>query len=760
MDNSGLTNGSKHPKIAVLTSGGDAQGMNAVVRAVVRTAIHEGAVPYGVHEGWRGAVEGGDLIREMHWSDVSGILNLGGTTIGTARCAEFRERSGRRQAVKNLVQLGIDRIIAIGGDGTLTGADALRAEWPTLVDELLEAGEIDSETAATHHTAHLAGVVGSIDNDLVGSDMTVGADSALHRILEAIDAISSTAASHQRTFVMEVMGRNCGYLALMSAMAGGCDEVFIPEMPPDDGWQDALCQKVRAGRAAGRRDSIIVVAEGAKDRHGQAIHATDIRDVLADTLGEDVRVTALGHVQRGGTPSAYDRWMSTLLGYSAALDVLCADETHESHILATKHNRVTAIPMMEAVANTRAIASHLADGNYERAVASRGASYSSMINSFATLSSPVHLPQTPSPALGRAPRVAILHAGGLAPGMNTAARAAVRLGEDRGFTMLGVEGGFPGLIEGNIRTLTWADVDDWAGSGGAELGTRRTAPSIDQYYTLSKVLETNEIDAVLILGGFAGYEAAWNIVKERGRYPAFNIPFICVPASIDNNLPGSELSIGADTALNNITEVLDRIKQSASASRRCFVAETMGRRCGYLALMGGISSGAEQVYLSETGITLEQLSEEAKRMVSSFQGGRNLYLVVRNEEASPYYTTDLMTKVFAAEGDGIFDVRPAILGHMQQGGNPSPFDRTLALQLTAAAIDELARQFSTGKVKSSYVGMEEGETRIYPITHMDEQIDMDTRLPYDPWWAQLTEVLYTVADPGYAKHLTDFTLES
>ncbi|MDN6487135.1 MAG: 6-phosphofructokinase, partial [Ancrocorticia sp.] len=163
MDNSGLTNGSKHPKIAVLTSGGDAQGMNAVVRAVVRTAIHEGAVPYGVHEGWRGAVEGGDLIREMHWSDVSGILNLGGTTIGTARCAEFRERSGRRQAVKNLVQLGIDRIIAIGGDGTLTGADALRAEWPTLVDELLEAGEIDSETAATHRPAPRAGVVGSID---------------------------------------------------------------------------------------------------------------------------------------------------------------------------------------------------------------------------------------------------------------------------------------------------------------------------------------------------------------------------------------------------------------------------------------------------------------------------------------------------------------------------------------------------------------------------------------------------------------------
>ena len=746
-------------KLAVLTSGGDAQGMNAVVRAVVRTAIHEGAVPYGVHEGWRGAVEGGALISKMEWSDVSGILNEGGTTIGTARCAEFRERSGRRQAVKNFVELGIDRIVAIGGDGTLTGADTLRAEWPSLVDELVEAGEIEPEVASDHRTAHLAGVVGSIDNDLVGSDMTVGANSALHRILEAIDAITSTAAAHQRTFIVEVMGRNCGYLAVMSAISGGCDYAFIPEMPPPELWQDELCEKIHSGRAAGRRDSIIVVAEGAKDRQGNPIHAADVRDLLADRLGEDVRVTSLGHVQRGGTPSAYDRWMPTLLGYSAALDVLRADENHQSHIIATRHNRVTAIPMMEAVENTRAVKTYLEQGEYEKAVSSRGASYRSMITMLEKLSSPVDSLPQPDPRLGRAPRVAVVHAGGLAPGMNTAARAAVRLGEERGFTMLGVDGGFPGLLEGQIRNLTWADVDHWTGTGGAELGTRRTIPTIDQYYALGRVLEKNEIDAIIMIGGFSGYQAVWEILKERGRYPAFNIPFICVPASIDNNLPGSELSIGADTALNNITEVLDRIKQSASASRRCFVAETMGRRCGYLALMSGISSGAEQVYLSETGITLDSLTEEARRMVSNFKRGRNLYLVVRNEEASPYYTTDLIAKVFAAEGAGIFDVRPAILGHMQQGGNPSPFDRTLAVQLASAAIDELSRQFAAGKPRGSYVGMQEGELHIHPVNHMDEQIDMDTRLPYDPWWLELTEVLYTVADRSYEKKLTKFTLE-
>ena len=745
-------------KIAILTSGGDAQGMNAVVRAVARTAIHEGAVPYAVREGWRGAVEGGDLISEMGWSDVSNILNQGGPTIGTARCAEFRERAGQRAAVKNFVSRGIDRIVAIGGDGTLTGADVLREQWPSLLEELVAAGEIAPDVAERHQKVHIAGVVGSIDNDLVGSDMTVGANTALHRIVEAIDAVSSTAAAHQRTFIIEVMGRRCGYLALMSAIAGGCDYVFIPEMPPAEGWEDELCEKLRPGRAAGRRDSIIIVAEGAQDRAGNQITATAVRDLLSDRLGEDVRVTSLGHVQRGGTPSAYDRWMPTLLGYSAALELIRATDDQEPSIIATKHNRITSIPLMEAVSNTRAVKDYLGNGEYDKAVGSRGSSYRSMIAIFDKLSSPTHPVRQIDSDRGRAPRVAVMHAGGLAPGMNAAARAAVRLGVDRGFTMLGVDGGFPGLLDGNIRELTWGDVDHWSGIGGALLGTRRSIPAIDQYYALGRVLELNEIDAIIMIGGFSGYQTVWELLREKNRYPAFKIPIICVPASIDNNLPGSELSIGADTALNNDTEVLDRIKQSASASRRCFVAETMGRRCGYLALMSGIATGAEQVYLSETGVTLAQLSEETQRMIDNFKRGRNLYLVVRNEEASPYYTAEMMTRIFQAEGHGLFDVRSAILGHMQQGGNPSPFDRTLAAQLASYAIDELSKQFATGKVRGSYIGLIKGEIQVNPISRMDDQIDMESRLPYDPWWLNLRDVLYTVADRSFTKKLDELTI--
>ena len=183
-------------RVGVLTSGGDAQGMNAAVRAAVRTLLRLGARPYAVMEGWAGAVAGGEGIRPLEWDSVGAILHRGGTIIGTARSAEFRERSGQLDAAANLLEHGIDRLIVIGGDGSLTGTNEFRKNWPGLVAELAETGRITARTAQAHPALMVAGIVGSIDNDLVGADMTIGTDSALHRILEAIDDISSTAASH------------------------------------------------------------------------------------------------------------------------------------------------------------------------------------------------------------------------------------------------------------------------------------------------------------------------------------------------------------------------------------------------------------------------------------------------------------------------------------------------------------------------------------------------------------------------------------
>ena len=735
-------------RIGVLTSGGDAQGMNAAVRAVVRAALRMGAQPYAVMEGWAGAVAGGDSIRPLNWDSVGSILHRGGTVIGTARSAEFRERDGQLAAARNLLEHDIDRLVVIGGDGSLTGTDVFRTNWPGLVAELAERGEISPEKAAAHPALMVTGLVGSIDNDLVGADMTIGTDSALHRILEAIDDISSTAASHQRTFIIEVMGRHCGYLALMAAVAGGCDYVLVPELPPAGGWEEDMCRKLAKGREAGRRESMVVVAEGATDRSGNPISADDVKRVLSERLGEDARVTILGHVQRGGKPSAYDRWMSTLLGCAAAHEAVTATPESEPVIIAERHNRISRLPMMEQIRATRAVKDLVASGDYEGAVAARGASFGEMLRIFETMSTPPELdPDAASdqPPSAEPKRVAIIHAGGLAPGMNTAARAVVRLGLDHDFTMLGVYGGFPGLLDGDVRELSWDDVEGWVGDGGAELGTRREIPTIEQLYSLGRAIESHRIDALLIIGGFNAYLSAYELVSERDRYPAFKIPIICVPASIDNNLPGSELSIGADTALNNAVGALDSIKQSAAASHRCFVAESMGRKCGYLALMSGIATGAERVYLNEDGLTLAQLAQDSARMVDSFRSGRQLYLVIRNERASKNYTLDVLAKIFSQEGHGLYDVRHAAIGHLQQGGDPSAFDRIMATKLVAHALDLLAEQLEAGTYHSSYVGLTGGRISHHRLERMNDELDLASRRPLHQWWMGLREAISLVS---------------
>lgn len=756
MEQVSVTSASEPVKIGVLTSGGDAQGMNAAVRAVVRTALARGAQPYAILDGWAGAVKGEACIREMSWSDASGILAEGGTVIGTARCPEFREYEGRHAAALHLIEKGIDRLVVIGGDGSLSGTEEFRTEWSQHLSELVDEGAISAQQAQLHQRLYIVGLVGSIDNDMVGTDMTIGADSALHRIVDAIDQISSTAASHQRTFVVEVMGRHCGYLPLMSAVAGGADYVFTPEDPARDGWEDEMVERLKEGRAAGRRESIIIVAEGATDRAGNPISSQDIADAFKERTGEDARITILGHVQRGGVPSAYDRWMSTLLGFAAVQEILNPADPDVATILGVRHNRVTRIPLMEAVHQTRGVKDLIKAGDFAAAQAARGRSFTVMVGINQLLSTPPTLAE--NPPSGSAKRVAIIHAGGLAPGMNTAARAAVRLGIAKGWTMLGIDGSWAGLADNQVRELTWDDVEGWAFHGGAELGTRRPVPSVNEYYALGRAIERNEIDALLVVGGLNAYLAVKEMTSELDRYPAFRIPIVLVPASIDNNLPGAELAIGTDTALNNAVWALDRIKESAAASKRCFVAELMGRRCGYLTLMSGIASGAEYAYLNEENTTLAAIDEDAHRLRETFEAGRRLFLVVVNEEADAHYNREFLANVFEAESDGLYDVRSSALGHLQQGGAPSPYDRLLATRLVFAALSELDSQFSQGCSQAVYIGDVGNAIQVRPVDRMFDDLDMANRRPFDQWWLDLRPILTAVSMQSQPRELESVTI--
>ncbi|MFO7631822.1 MAG: 6-phosphofructokinase [Caldilinea sp.] len=737
-------------RIGVLTSGGDAQGMNAALRAVVRAGLDRGAEVYAIYEGYQGLVNGGDSIRPISWNAVGGILQMGGTVIGTARSAEYRTREGRVRAVANLIRNGIDGLVVIGGDGSLTGADLLRSEWSSIMQELLETAQISRTDFENYPYLAIVGLVGSIDNDMWGTDITIGADSALHRITYAVDCISSTAASHQRAFVVEVMGRNSGYLALMSALATGADWALIPESPPDvDNWEEKMCEVLKAGRGAGRRDSIVIVAEGAIDRKGNEITTEYVRQVLEDRLHEDVRTTILGHVQRGGAPSAYDRTMSTLVGVAAVDEILAANADSTPQLIGMKGNRVTRLPLMECVEKTHAINAAIKERNFAEAMNLRGRGFKESFQILRTLVRA--LPHEPKPGQRRL-NLAVLTASAPAAGMNTAVRAAIRLGVDRGHYLLGVNNSFLGLINDDMRPFKWMDVDHWASMGGAELGTNRHVPSGKDFYAIARTIEEREIDGLLIIGGWAGYTAALHLLRERESFPAFQIPIVCLPASINNNLPGSELSVGADTALNNIVDAVNKIKQSAVASRRCFVVEVMGKYCGYLALMSMLATGAERAYLHEEGVTLKDLYHDVQLLNTGFEHGKRLGVMIRNERAHSLYTTQFMSSLFEAEGGDLYEVRTSVLGHLQQGGDPSPFDRILATRYAYRSISFLEEEALAERDTVACVGVRGSQYHVTPLDEITRRYDARYERPKEQWWMDLRPIAQMLAQPGPQYH--------
>ncbi|BBX16755.1 6-phosphofructokinase [Mycolicibacterium duvalii] len=718
--------------IGVLTSGGDASGMNAAVRAVVLTAAFHGIEVYAVHEGYRGLVAGGDLIRRVQRGDVDGILQRGGTAIGTARSDKFRTREGRRTAARNMVERGIDALVVIGGDGSLAGANVFRHEWTGLLAELVEAGEISAHAAQRHPFLRLSGVVGTIDNDMSGTDMTIGTDTALHRIVDALDALQSTAASHQRTFVVEVMGRNCGYLALMSSLATAASWVFIPEQPPTGDWQKQMCADIRAGRAIGRRHSVVVVSEGARDRDGNPITSDGVRTLLEDELGEDVRITVLGHVQRGGPPSAFDRYLATLFGHHAVERLLADEPQAPAQVVGLQGNRVVCAPLVECVQRTQAVADRVKSQDYEGAMRLRSSSFRESCRILQTFQQHAARP-VPS---DRQFRVGIIHGGGPAPGMNTAVRAAVRLGLDRGWAVMAVNNGFRGLRDGDVQEMSWMDVSGWVSEGGADIGTNRFLPDAAALAEIAEQVAAHRIDALLMAGGWAGYRAAHELHRHRQQHPALDIPMVCMPITINNDVPATELSIGSDTALNSIVADVDKIRRSAVATRRVFIIEVRGHDCGYLAHVSGLATGAERIYLPEEGITLRDLTTDVYDLAESFRAGKRVGVVVSCEGTDRIYTSDFITSLFQKEGGDVFDAREEVLGHTQDGGGPSPFDRIQATTMTARSIEFLAEQLESGGRAAAMIGFQSGQLLFTDLTRYPDLVHEDVQRPVHQHWMQ------------------------
>lgn len=314
--------------------------------------------------------------------------------------------------------------------------------------------------------------------------------------------------------------------------------------------------------------------------------------------------------------------------------------------------------------------------------------------------------------------------------------------------MLGVRNAFRGLINNEIRELDWMSVNGWATRGGSELGTNRTIPKGRDLYAIARHLEEHQIGGILMVGGWSGYQSILEMYNQRKNYPAFDIPMICLPATINNNLPGTELSVGADTALNSIVSAVDKIKQSAVASQRAFIVEVMGYYCGYLSLMGALATGAERVYLHEEGVTMHDLVADVEEFRGAFQRGKRLGLVIRNEMANEVYTTNFMRMLFEEEGGALFDVRQAILGHMQQGGDPSPFDRIFATRLGVTCIDALEDRISRQEKAGACIGQVRGEVRFTDLDDVPRLMDFAHSRPLKQWWMDLRPIARLLARQG------------
>ncbi|XP_027260884.1 ATP-dependent 6-phosphofructokinase, platelet type isoform X3 [Cricetulus griseus] len=748
--------------IGVLTSGGDAQGMNAAVRAVVRTGIYVGAKVYFVYEGYQGLMEGGSNIVEAKWENVSSILQIGGTIIGSARCNAFRSREGRLKAAYNLVRLGITNLCVIGGDGSLTGANIFRKEWNGLLEELAQNGQIEKDEVHKHSYLNVVGMVGSIDNDFCGTDMTIGTDSALHRIIEVVDAIMTTAQSHQRTFVLEVMGRHCGYLALVSALACGADWVFLPESPPEDGWEESMCLKLSENRAHKKRLNIIIVAEGAIDSQNQPISSEKIKELVVNQLGFDTRVTILGHVQRGGTPSAFDRILASRMGVEAVIALLEGDPETPACVVSLRGNQAVRLPLVECVQMTQAVQKAMDERNFHEAVRLRGRSFEGNLKTYKRLAIKQHDDKITKSNCN----VAIINVGAPAAGMNAAVRSAVRVGIADGHKMFAIYDGFDGFAKGQIKEFSWEDVGGWTGQGGSILGTKRTLPG-KHLEKIAEQIRSHSINALLIVGGFEAFHGAITLADARDSHNEFCIPICVLPATVSNSVPGTDLCIGTDTGLNVVVETCDRIKQSASGTkRRVFIIETMGGYCGYLANMSGLAAGADAAYIFEEPFDIRDLQSNVghlrEKMKTTIQRG----LILRNESCSVNYTTDFICQLYSEEGKGVFDCRKNVLGHMQQGGAPSPFDRNFGTKISARAMEWITEKLKgsqgTGKKfvdddSICVLGISKRDLLFQPVEQLKKEADFEHRIPKKQWWLKLRPLMkilakyktsYDVSDSG------------
>uniref|UniRef100_A0A4W5JNI6 Phosphofructokinase, liver type n=1 Tax=Hucho hucho TaxID=62062 RepID=A0A4W5JNI6_9TELE len=479
--------------------------------------------------------------------------------------------------------------------------------------------------------------------------------------------------SHQRAFVLEVMGRHCGYLALVSALASGADWLFIPEAPPLEGWEDHMCARLEHVRLG----------------LGLVLYSILFYPVLFySILFYPVLFCSILFCS-----------ILSKVGVEAVVALLEATPETPACVIGLSGNQAIRLPLVECVQMTKEVQKAMNEKRFDEAIQLRGRSFENNWNMYKLLA-------FQKPAVTKSDHtLAVLNVGAPAAGMNAAVRSAVRVALAYGHKVYSVNDGFEGLANGAVTEIEWHDVAGWTGQGGSLLGTKRTLPST----CMQKIVDTinkHRIQALLIVGGFEAYEGVLELCDARGSFDELCIPMVVIPATISNNVPGTDFSLGADTAVNAAMESCDKIKQSATGTkRRVFVVETMGGYCGYLATYAGIAVGADAAYIFEDPFNLQDLKTNVEHLAEKMKEDIQRGLVLRCIMFISSSSSTIPGRVFVNTPD-----------------------------------------------TASVIGFSKKVLSFIPVTDLKAQTDFEHRMPKVQWWQNLHQILKMLA-----KHQTSFS---
>lgn len=821
-------------RIGVLTSGGDAPGMNSAVRSIIRTSLKNDIKVFGIYRGYEGLICGD--IRKLGWKSETEGSGQGGTFLLTDRSEKFRSREGRKEAAFNLLIRKITSLIVIGGDGSMSGAMTLKEEYEELCKELIAEGrvtpeaiekckqykdelktktklrvfgicpaecpeiysglestngkmkkngtsrsetnllidfeesdsseefdneigmvkesDIKMETTKPNSRFNLdvIGIPGTIDNDVVGIDFSLGSNTALTRIMEVVEKLNSTMRSHKRTFILECMGRDCGWLTLMAGFAVESDCILLPECL-NAGWEEKMAQSVKTAYSNHNTKTFVFVSEGARDSKGEKISIKRIKDILFKE-GISARSLTIGHIQRGGMTCAFDRILGTLSGIKAVNCIISRPSKPE--LIGMKDGEIGIFDLKEIVKQTSVVRKMLKDKRFDDVLALRDKAFQviyklhndhqeKLLKKFPSrqlhhMDNKVGLAHEKLEVLikkntevadhvsnlirtktTKKLRIGILRDGMSSSGMNSALNSIVQVGLCNDCEIFYFLDGYDGIINLNVRKASLFEFSLSHNEGGAFIGTsQRKAVNIEE---VKKKIERMGIDYLIVVGSTRNLEYG-KIIKN----------LIIIPACIENNFPGTRASIGSDTALNMILSGSEPSRLMAlNTKRKIFIVEIGGKNCGYLTIMGGIACGVFEVIYPEE-CHLNDLIKIKKRIKDAFERQKEkTTLIFRNHNTFDSLPTDSICRILCSNTNIGYDY--TVLGNIQRGITPTGIDRINA-RVSAFKAIEVCLAGEGGGVIGTYDFL----STFTPLSKVLEQYDQESDTVKNPDWLKFSNI--------------------